>query len=225
MKQGALLEFIKETIGKNVIHYKLVHSKDHKPVTHTDGFTLMHSSGAYAENFRGLLRKQFLTCPFEYYNWYCPPMTWSAANSRPFEFVLVRSAKQARFYAPDKKFYEEHLRKSNDQEDFIVNYYGLKTALIDSLVIMPKPKYTGRAKKLIDYSQLSSFMRNASPKETKDLFKLIGKLVMHNMLLRVPIWLGTCKNSHSWLHVRLDFGRVSTGCNEYYDYLSALFKI
>ena len=130
----------------------------------------------------------------------------SNKSLKPFEFVIVNANSlhdSIKASGTDYNAFEEHFTNENTSlESTSVTFLNLGK---DSVLIAPKPQPSNKPEV---YTDLASFLRNASQEEITSLWYLVakeyGKSLDGSNGQSQSVWLSTSGMGVSWLHVRID---------------------
>jgi hypothetical protein len=163
----------------------IIHGRD--PVSYREVLRWWQQEEGVRSFFIALLA----TSRFAAFRWETPPIT-SETEDRPFEFVLWDRSGRTR--NPDADRFAEHFLNAGDRTVVEVSMEN------EPLVVVPIP-----VGPLSAYCHLGAFVREAPEAQRHDLWKLVGKVMQHQIRARPfgSIWL-SAGFSVPWVHACLD---------------------
>ena len=156
-----------------------------KQITYSEVINLWQQDRSFRSFFISLLADTPMTAYF----WETPPVTKFTVE-REFEFVLIDSPKLADL-KPDTSDFQQHFKSATE----VVTFPNLGN---DALLVVPCP-----IAKIVAYTHLASFIREAHHTQQHLLWQTIGRSIEQS-LNEQPIWVSTSGLGVHWLHVRLD---------------------
>jgi hypothetical protein len=181
------------TVNKTTDKYSLIHTETSAPLTYRELFTGLQQSCALPAALTTALRES----RFESYYFESPAFAATTLDT-PFEFVCV-DAPQHVGMAVNPTDFAEYLHIAEAGVTSFDNLGG------DARLVVPLPAEPS-ALKTQWYSQIATFVRNASDAQTQALWKEVGRtaLFLVSKGHSGPRWLSTAGSSVPWLHIRFD---------------------
>ena len=156
------------------------------------------------EEFRGYFVSLLRGSPLLEFRWETPPITRRTADRRDFEFVLLDGRGLDR--TPDADAFADQFSTSSTADESVVAFPNLGG---DAVLVVPRAVGPHDA-----YGHLAAFVRQASPAQVHELWRVVGRTVEARLTER-PLWLSTAGLGVAWLHVRLDERPKYYGFAEY----------
>lgn len=165
----------------------------------------LHMMEGHSQSLEDSLSRAIAKCPFPAVYFESKPVTPFAANTLPFEFVLVDTnyLKQFAEGRPDPRSFADHF--DDCPEDAVACAFPNLGG--DGILVAPKPPDVNENIPLRVYSHLAAFVREAPEADLTELWRVVGETyleVLSNRKETKPVWFSTAGTGVAWLHFRFD---------------------